>query len=111
MKPLTEKENNDLLDMAKNEPIKFYQRTIDSLLMIHDEDKLAIYTLLGVINGYINGVDYSEKDINYHRLVVKSIFDDYDIDSILDLDTKRKECAEKIITHKLFLMKQTGGIQ
>jgi len=86
------------------------KNAINNLLNNQVEDNIVIYTLLTMLVGYMGKVVYSDKDVEKHRMIVKTIFSDHNINTIDDLNKRMKECAEEVKKCRLNSLKPLKGI-
>ena len=108
-KPLS-KTDKEILEMAKKNPEQFYKKTIDGLVQVHHEDRMAIFTLLSIVVAHMSDDDISEEVLKRHRMVVGSMFKDHEIRTIEDLGIKTQECVDLINMSRMDAMTPLGGI-
>lgn len=100
-----------LMKMAKEDPELFYKRTIDTLLDVYNEDRIAIYSLLGLAVDYIEGREFNSIEKEKQRMMVRHMFDHYEIDSHLDLPIKVNEFIVRANQSKLHNAEPIGSVQ
>ena len=106
---LTKEENAKFEENIKKSPKKMYGKTIQVLMDIYHEDRLVIYTLLSVLGGYIQNIDFSQKERDNHVLMINSMYEDFDIKEPKDLIKSIDNCMINIQNSK---MRHTiGGVQ
>ena len=107
--PLTEEENKRFEANIKKSAEKKYVKTIQTLMDIHYEDRLVIYTILAVLAGYIQNIDFSNKEKDYHFNMMNQMFIDYEINEPEDLVKGINKCMANIQAAKMRY--PIGGIQ
>lgn len=111
MKPISDDEKVKLINMARKNPIKFYEKAIDSLLEIEAEDKISLYTVLILLIGYIRGTELTEEQTERNKIVIMSVLDDYEIKHVTDLQDKLYDAVHTLEQRRLIHSNPSSMVQ
>ena len=106
--------NRSLKSNKKNNSDLSLKETIDVLMEIQAEDRLALYTLLSILLCYLySDGDYKPKDMELknQKKVIKDVFTRYDLETLDDIERKIKECSTFLQYRNLLYQKPLGKTQ
>ena len=85
--------------------------TYNLLVKIQHEDRLAIYSLVEMLIGYINGHEFSDDMLEKQKLIIDNITHRYEIYSMDDLRRLTDEAIKGLKEYKLYTLAPLGGLQ
>ena len=103
------KHNNNIRTIGKD-IVTQHKETIDSLIRMQDEDRMSLFTVLGIAVAYLNKHDLSDVDIDKQNIIVKNILERYEIHSTKILKEKTEECALNLRVSELARIAPLGGV-
>jgi len=93
-----------------HEQAKLLKDTVETLVIMQDEDRMDLFTILTMVLGYLNDHKPTEEELTKQRIIVEDIINKFEIKSMEDLHNKVKDCGFRIKNHRLMKKECLGGI-
>lgn len=98
------------MQMARQDPERFYKETIESLVQVNNEDRLTLFTLLSILLDYMGG-NVTTDNVRSHLLVVKNIANRYNVKDRQDLQKEVEDSARNVQAQRYSSLPILGGLQ
>lgn len=104
-------DDDSIVFSKKVNPIAFYEQSLETLSAMQDEDRLALFTVLGMLINELNDVYIEPEERTRQDHIINNILQRYDIKSLEDLRTKTDECYFRMNNRDLLKSEPMGDVQ
>ena len=102
---------NPILDGIYKSKEELLNESLEMMIKIQHEDRLALFAILEMLINYINGYEFSEETLKKQKIIMNDISNRYDIHSMEDLRARTDEAVLGLRLGHLAKMEPLGGVQ
>lgn len=78
------------------DPESQHNRTIETLMEMQDQDRIALYTAISIAVAYLNDHDMTEVVVDKQKFTINDILLRYEIHSMKILNEKIQQCSDNL---------------
>jgi len=104
-------DDDSIVFSKKVNPIAFYEQSLETLSAMQDEDRLALFTVLGMLINELNNIAIEPEERIRQDHIINNILLRYDIKSLEDLKTRTDECYFRMINRDFLKSEPIGDTQ